>query len=325
MSVLSIDQKIEKLSSKVDAEVRERFREALRALREGRNPRGAIVQASSLALVLIRFLFKAAGQKIGTNDSLFSCIERAQKMNFLSLEIGSYLHNPRLISNKADHADERISLTVADAEIALMQLMRFCEWFYIESEFGPELKTIDVYQSDGLTQSFGRKKQEVLILVTGGTIDSHFDGERDEVIVNDQSIVPNYLKNKIKPHFRFAFEVVTLRDSRDFSNETRGDILHRIKHAKQLKILVTHGTYTMPQTLDFLGERVGQFADKTVILTGSMLPLIGITESDAPFNLGFALANLQFLDTGVYLAMNGRIFNPGDVKKDVQHGRFELL
>jgi L-asparaginase len=47
--------------------------------------------------------------------------------------------------------------------------------------------------------------------------------------------------------------------------------------------------------------------------------------SDAEFNLGFAVAAVQTLPYGVYLAMNGRIFHPGKNRKNVDLNRFEAL
>jgi L-asparaginase len=47
--------------------------------------------------------------------------------------------------------------------------------------------------------------------------------------------------------------------------------------------------------------------------------------SDAAFNVGFALAAVQVLPPGVYLAMNGRIFTPENVRKNRQRNRFETL
>jgi L-asparaginase len=45
--------------------------------------------------------------------------------------------------------------------------------------------------------------------------------------------------------------------------------------------------------------------------------------SDAEFNVGFAVAAVQTLPFGVYIAMNGRIFDPDKVRKHRELNRFE--
>jgi L-asparaginase len=62
-------------------------------------------------------------------------------------------------------------------------------------------------------------------------------------------------------------------------------------------------------------------AAKTIVLTGSMQPAT-LRASDAAFNVGFALAAVQCLPAGVYIAMNGQIFDPAKTEKDRVAGRF---
>ena len=84
-------------------------------------------------------------------------------------------------------------------------------------------------------------------------------------------------------------------------------------------ILITHGTDTMVETAQCLGEIPG----KRVVLFGAMQPA-RMRYSDALFNLGFAAAAVQILPPGVYLAMNGQIFDPSQVVKNRARGRFEI-
>lgn len=101
-------------------------------------------------------------------------------------------------------------------------------------------------------------------------------------------------------------------------------MLDAIKKSPHSNIVMTHGTYTMCNSLDFFNKELPD-VDKTVILTGSMLPLKGFTPSDAPYNLGFAVSSSLLLDPGFYIAMNSRIFLPGTVLKDVSAGRFSEI
>ena len=88
--------------------------------------------------------------------------------------------------------------------------------------------------------------------------------------------------------------------------------------SKSRRVLITHGTDTMIETARVLEG----IAEKTIVLTGSMQPA-RLRENDAEFNIGFAMAAVQLLPTGVYLAMNGRVFDPRRVRKNLALDRFE--
>jgi len=64
--------------------------------------------------------------------------------------------------------------------------------------------------------------------------------------------------------------------------------------------------------------------DKTIVLTGAMIPY-RFGSSDGLFNLGSALAYVQTLPHGVYVAMNGRYFIYDNVTKNKKLGEFEEL
>ena len=87
------------------------------------------------------------------------------------------------------------------------------------------------------------------------------------------------------------------------------------------RIVITHGTDTMEQTASVLGNGIG---GKTIVLTGAMIPYT-FGSSDGLFNLGTALAFVQTLEPGVYVAMNGRCFPWHSVRKNRERGSFESL
>ncbi|MEY4628422.1 MAG: hypothetical protein RLZZ595_748, partial [Bacteroidota bacterium] len=87
------------------------------------------------------------------------------------------------------------------------------------------------------------------------------------------------------------------------------------------RILITHGTDTMPITAAVLFEKI---KNKTVVPTGAMVPY-KFGSSDGLFNLGSALAFVQALPHGVYVAMNGKIFAGDNVMKNKATGEFESL
>jgi L-asparaginase len=92
-------------------------------------------------------------------------------------------------------------------------------------------------------------------------------------------------------------------------------------HKHEERILITHGTDTMAETASLLESKV---KNKTIVLTGAMVPY-KFGSSDGLFNLGSALAFVQSLPHGVYVAMNGKIFKGNNVRKNKATGEFELL
>ena len=89
-------------------------------------------------------------------------------------------------------------------------------------------------------------------------------------------------------------------------------------------ILITHGTFTMKATAQYIKKNLSiGGGGKKIVLTGSMMPLVGFAVSDAGFNLGFAVASFASIKPGVYLSMNGGIFPFSEVEKNVELFRFE--
>lgn len=106
------------------------------------------------------------------------------------------------------------------------------------------------------------------------------------------------------------------------TEEDRGIIVHNCVRAKLDKILITHGTDRMVETAK---ELAAANIDKTIVLTGAMIPYAFGTSSDGFFNLGSALAFVQVMPPGVYVAMNGRCFTWDKVRKNRSTGLFEAI
>ena len=87
----------------------------------------------------------------------------------------------------------------------------------------------------------------------------------------------------------------------------------------ETRIAITHGTDTMVQTAAHLGREI---QGKTIVLTGAMVPY-KFGSSDGLFNMGSALAFVQTLPPGVYIAMNGQVFRWDRVRKNKEKGVFE--
>ena len=160
----------------------------------------------------------------------------------------------------------------------------------------------------------------VHFILTGGTLDSFYEATKDTAVPLVHSCIPQYLKG-LNLYLSTVFTEVCMKDSRDINQKDLKNILNSIQQSSHSKIIVTHGTYTMPDTAKYLKTNLKR-KDQTIILTGSMIPITGFSPSDGPFNLGFALAKVAELKPGVYLCMNARIFSPEEVMKLLHEGRF---
>ena len=163
-------------------------------------------------------------------------------------------------------------------------------------------------------------------VITGGTIDSVFDRTRDVITVASQSIIPEFIKSiRIEPEPEFS--VVCLKDSRELTMEDQENIVSTVLGSESTRIVITHGTYTMPDTARLLKARLNDSGrrDQVIVFTGSMVPIRGFTDSDAPFNLGFAVAMTELRDPGLYVAMNAQTFDPDEVVKFLYEGRFRSI
>lgn len=158
--------------------------------------------------------------------------------------------------------------------------------------------------------------QPILVLTTGGTIDkAYFDALSEYQIV--ESGIPDLLK---VARVALPLRVVELmrKDSLDLTEADRALIADTARAAPESRIVVTHGTDTMTDTARVLAAEV---PGKTVCLTGALSPA-RFAETDAPFNLGMALATVQTAPPGVYIAMSGEVFDGLKVRKDRAAGKF---
>jgi L-asparaginase len=159
----------------------------------------------------------------------------------------------------------------------------------------------------------------IRILITGGTIDKEYDPLRGELTFS-KSHLSNML-NQVRCKARLVLEEIMLKDSLEMRAGDREEILKKCLHCSENNVVITHGTDTMVETAQFLGQNV---KGKTVVLVGAMIPFaFGI--SDALFNLGCAFSAVQALQPGVYITMNGKIFLWDNVRKNKESGEFEEI
>jgi len=162
--------------------------------------------------------------------------------------------------------------------------------------------------------------EPLLILTTGGTIDKVHDTFTEELVFSAEEFtqIPELLK--IGRCYFPDRKTVIQKDSLEMRDDDRHEVLQAVLAASQNRIVITHGTGTIEQTAKFLDGKVN---DKTIILTGAMRPH-SLGKSDAGFNLGGAIIASQTLPAGVYVVMNGRVFDAAEVKKNVEAGRFDV-
>ena len=164
------------------------------------------------------------------------------------------------------------------------------------------------------------KKDTIHFIITGGTIDSYYNGFKDTVETSSHSAIPGFIKS-LKLHEDVDFTEVCMKDSRALNTSDMKKVSLVIQKSPHKKFIITHGTYTMPDTAKFIKANA-DIKDRTIVFTGSMIPLMGFAPSDAPFNLGYAIAKVQELPPGIYVCMNGRTFSPEEVVKLLYEGRF---
>jgi L-asparaginase len=157
---------------------------------------------------------------------------------------------------------------------------------------------------------------KIKILITGGTIDKTYKELTGELDFIETHIID--MLNRGRSMIDTVSEVLFLKDSLEITSADRNFILDKCQSGDEKNILITHGTDTMVATAKFLAKNI---KDKTVVLFGSMLPY-SVKNSDALFNLGVALSAVQLKKQGVYIAMNGQVFEFDKVQKDKNLGVF---
>jgi len=163
-------------------------------------------------------------------------------------------------------------------------------------------------------------KNNIKFIITGGTIDSHWDGKQDTAVVNEQTEIPSYL-NTMVLYADVIVETICLKDSRQLNGQDLDKIITSCENSDYNRIIITHGTYTMQDTARFLQANLKR-KDLVIIITGSMIPLVGFYPTDATFNLGYAMSKAENLEPGVYICMNGATFTPEEVAKNIAEGKF---
>jgi L-asparaginase len=161
--------------------------------------------------------------------------------------------------------------------------------------------------------------ERIKIIATGGTFDKVYNPIVGQLGFDQSHLSQITKQSRILPPPNI--EVLMQIDSLDMTETHRQQILASVKASIESKIVIIHGTDTMTETAQTLGAAN---LNKTILLTGAMVPA-DIVDSDAHFNLGFALGCVATLPSGTYVAMNGNVHAWNNVRKNKELGIFEKV
>jgi len=160
--------------------------------------------------------------------------------------------------------------------------------------------------------------QKLLVLTTGGTLDKVYFDALSEFQVGEPVVAG--ILTAMNVTFDFDVQEVCRKDSLEVDHQDRQKMLAMVNASSAQYILITHGTDTMVDSAQFLGEQT----QKVIIFVGAMQPS-AFKDSDATFNIGCAVGALSIATPGVYIAMSGQIHKCNNVFKNYESRRFESL
>ncbi|HMY85144.1 MAG TPA: asparaginase domain-containing protein [Saprospiraceae bacterium] len=161
----------------------------------------------------------------------------------------------------------------------------------------------------------------IQVFVTGGTFDKEYNFITGELYFKDTHLNTMFVRGRSS--LEIDVKTLMMVDSLEMTEEDRNIIVYQCKKSPAEKILITHGTDRMTATARAIAE--AEIEGKTIVLTGAMVPYAFGNSSDGFFNLGAALAFVQVLPPGVYIAMNGKYFPWNNVRKNYDTGFFEEI
>ena len=158
----------------------------------------------------------------------------------------------------------------------------------------------------------------IQILITGGTFDKSYNHISGDLFF-EKTHIPEMLERS-KCRLNVDVKTLMMIDSLEMTQKDIEKIIDECKKTKSSRIVITHGTDTMVNTAEKIAEKI---KNKTIVLTGAMIPYASGSSSDGFFNLGSALSFVQTLENGIYIAINGQYFDYDQVEKNKLKGYFE--
>jgi len=159
---------------------------------------------------------------------------------------------------------------------------------------------------------------QIAFIQTGGTIDKDYPKVTKGWAFEIAEPAFNRILEKLNPSFTYQSYEVFKKDSQEITSEDRAKLKALCKSIPEDKIIITHGTDTMTETTRSLSG-----INKTIIITGAMKPE-RFSNSDAPINLGAAIAACQTLSKGSYLVMHGMVIPHNQIERNLQTGKYYI-
>jgi len=159
---------------------------------------------------------------------------------------------------------------------------------------------------------------KITFIQTGGTIDKDYPKTTKGYAFEFGDPATRRILEKLNPSFEYEILTACQKDSLEITDEDRQHLVDVILKNSSDRIIITHGTDTIIETANFIFSNI---KNKTIILTGAMRPE-QFSNSDAPINVGGAIAATQVLESGVYLFMTGIIKSCTEIKRDLETGKF---
>jgi len=156
------------------------------------------------------------------------------------------------------------------------------------------------------------------VITTGGTIDKIYYDAKSDYKIGEPEI--GRILGDMEVAFRWQVQPLLRKDSLELTEDDRELVRKAIEAADARHFLITHGTDTMVETALALGDQDA----RVIVLTGALNPARFIG-SDAVFNIGCAVGAVQTLAPGVWIVMNGRVWDPHRVRKNRDANRFEAV
>ena len=160
--------------------------------------------------------------------------------------------------------------------------------------------------------------EQLLIITTGGTIDKIYFDDKSDYQVGDPQIAGTLQHMHVA--FNYEMNTIMRKDSLHMTEEDRTAIRAAVEASEAKHILITHGTDSMVDT----ARALKGLGDRRIVITGALFPA-RFRDSDAVFNIGCAIGAVQCVDPGVWIVMNGTVWDPDKVVKNVAANRFEAL
>ena len=159
-------------------------------------------------------------------------------------------------------------------------------------------------------------KEKIKIFTLGGSIDKNYSMQESDFIVDVPQI--GKILNEANVTLPYEIEEIVRKDSLEITDEERTTLRKKIENEAVKHIIITHGTDTMHLT----GKALSSIKDKVIVITGAMQPA-SFKDTDAHFNIGTAFMAVQTFEPGVYIVMNGQVFDPNSVGKNMVTRSFE--